>query len=87
MGCLSERSADGRVSSFPMKDLNTGRNATHLDRNGDYPVSLIFINLSMSFDFLVFQLNYVYTDLYFSSTFKIMTVRTIMVCPLIKGRQ
>lgn len=36
MGCLSERSSDGRVSSFPMKDLNTSRNTTHMN-SGDYP--------------------------------------------------
>ncbi|KAL3289082.1 hypothetical protein HHI36_003524 [Cryptolaemus montrouzieri] len=36
-GCISERTADGRVSSFPMKDLSTGRNAAYMDRNVDAP--------------------------------------------------
>ncbi|KAK9877469.1 hypothetical protein WA026_018577 [Henosepilachna vigintioctopunctata] len=37
MGCVSEKSANGRVSSFPMKDLGTGRSVSYMDRSADAP--------------------------------------------------
>lgn len=39
MGCVSERTSERRVTSFPMKDLGgSGRSSAYTDRNGDAPV-------------------------------------------------
>lgn len=41
MGCASEKSAERRITSFPMKDLGgSGKTSAYSDRNSDAPVIL-----------------------------------------------
>lgn len=39
MNCVAEKSSERRVSSFPMKDLGTGRSSAYADRSSDAPFS------------------------------------------------
>jgi predicted cobalt transporter CbtA len=40
MGCISEKSSERRVTSFPMKDLGgSGRSSAYADRSADAPYS------------------------------------------------
>nr|CAH7733932.1 unnamed protein product [Callosobruchus chinensis] len=39
LNCISDKSSDSRVSSFPMKDIGLGRNSGYLDRSLDSPFS------------------------------------------------
>ncbi|GJQ82659.1 hypothetical protein Trydic_g19676 [Trypoxylus dichotomus] len=42
LGCAAERSAERRVTSFPMKDLaGSGRTSTYSDTNADAPLSFV----------------------------------------------
>lgn len=42
MNCISEKSSESRVSSFPMKDLGgSGRSSAYQDRSLDAPVSIL----------------------------------------------
>ncbi|KAK9732358.1 Reeler domain [Popillia japonica] len=42
LGCAAERSAERRVTSFPMKDLaGSGRTSTYSDSNADAPLSFV----------------------------------------------
>lgn len=46
MGCASEKSAERRITSFPMKDLGgSGKTSAYADRNSDAPV-ILKINLN-----------------------------------------
>lgn len=41
MGCQAEKSAERRVTAFPMKDLGgSGRTSSYVDRNADAPVCI-----------------------------------------------
>jgi hypothetical protein len=58
MGCISEKSSERRVTSFPMKDLGgSGRSSAYADRSADAPVitKIIFRKLQVNFNFFQYS--------------------------------
>lgn len=56
MGCLSEKSSERRVTSFPMKDLGgSGRSSAYADRSADAPVNKLIIYFTYIITMLFFS--------------------------------